>query len=236
MAPLELDHLFCFVEPGFVDSAAHQALRRFGLTVDFGRRHLGQGTANRLALFPQHSLEFLWLADRGEAERNPLRLERRSDWRSNGGNPFGLCLRGHLDGPWRDRWFWPYSLPGSSGSPLWIARLSDELHWPMVFVIDSDTDTRPRAQGHDMALFDHAGGQSGIGSATLTCRVEATAWPEPLAQLLPANVELHAGAEASMEIRLHGRRADRLQLGPLMLETLPDDHAMMTDADTGDRP
>lgn len=216
---LELDHLFVFVEPDFVDSADHAALRRFGLTVEFGRVHAGQGSANRLALFPDHSLELLWLADRGEAERNPLRLDRRADWRAHGGDPFGICLRGRLPAELRERWFWPYNLPGMPVDALWIARLSDDPRWPMLFVFDSELDTRPQALGYLPELLVHPGGQTGIARVTLTNRGDVPSALGPLADLLPDSLQFQVGSRPRLEVVFHGPDTAPLELGPLTLAT-----------------
>ncbi len=216
--PLELDHLFVFVEPDFVDSAEHAALRRVGLTVEFGRVHAGQGTANRLALFPEHSLEFLWLADRGEAERNPLRLDRRADWRAHGGDPFGVCLRGRLDAELRERFFWPYRLAGMLDT-IWIARASDDPRWPLLFVIDTEHDTRPRAHGHAPELLTHPGGWSGIARATLTSERGAASELGPIADLLPPTLQILKGGEARLVVTLRGGSMDPRELGPLTLSS-----------------
>lgn len=218
MKPLEIDHLFAFVEPDFVDSADHAALRRFGLTVEFGRVHVGQGTANRLALFPEHSLEFLWLADRAEAERNPLRLDRRADWRSQGGDPFGLCLRGRLDSELRERWFWPYQLAGMI-APIWIAKVSDDPRLPLLFVIDSEHDTRPRALGYAPELLRHPGGRAGIDRVTLTNRSDVAKAFGAIAHLLPSTLQFQIGAEPNLTIALSGGSVDSCAIGPLTLST-----------------
>ncbi len=217
---LEIDHLFVFVEPDFVDSADFAALRRFGLKLDFGRVHHGQGSANRLALFPEQSLEFLWLAEREAAEHNPLRLDRRADWRARGGDPFGVCLRGRLDPGLRERWFWPYALPGSAPDPIWIARLSDDPRWPMLFVFDTELDTRPRALGYPPALFEHEGGQTKIREATLTCSADFVGLLEPLAAILPSELRFRAGLEPQLELVIEGHRVDTLEIGPLTLTSV----------------
>jgi hypothetical protein len=219
MKPLELDHVFMFVEPDFVDSADHAALRRFGLTVEFGRVHAGQGTANRLALFPENSLELLWLADRGEAERNPLRLDRRADWRARGGDPFGVCLRGRLDAELRERWFWPYRLEGMIDA-IWIARMSDDPACPMLFVFDSEHDPRPKARGHAPELLVHPGGQSGIASVSITSSANLTNVLGAIADILPTTLQFHHGVESHLEIVLEGRRVDSLEIGPLTLSSV----------------
>lgn len=213
---LELDHLFAFVEPSFVGSADHTALLELGLCLDFGRVHHGQGTANRLALLPDYSLEFLWLADRREAEHNPLRLDRRAA--GSGANPFGVCLRGRLDAALREACFWPYRLPGSALDTIWIARASDDLRWPLLFVFDTELDTRPRSLGYPAPLFDHPAGVSAITRACLHSRGDFAAALGPFAPLLPAVLELRSGEQPRLELELAAAQAGRLELGPLQLE------------------
>jgi hypothetical protein len=212
MNPLELDHVFMFVEPDFVDSADHAALRRFGLTVEFGRVHVGQGTANRLALFPDHYLEFLWLADRGEAERNPLRLDRRADWRTTHNDPFGVCLRGRLDPELRERCFWSYQLEGMP-EPIWIARASDDPRVPMLFVVEGAPP--PKARGSAPELFVHAGGQTRIETVAVTSSGNPTNGFASMAGILPTTLQFQRGANPHLEVVLQGRREDTLEIGSL---------------------
>ncbi len=217
MARLAIDHLFAFVEPDFVDSAEAAALGRLGLILEFGRVHAGQGTANRLVLFPEEYLEFLWLADREEAERNRLRLDRRADWRDLGGNPFGVGLRGRLDPELRKRWFWPYSLTGMS-APIWIAELSAEPRWPMLFVIDDDREHGPRSRGYAPELLVHPGGQSGLARATLRCSDDWLGALGPLAELLPTNLRVDPGqGEDHLRVELHGPDFVPWTMGPMLL-------------------
>ncbi|MFV8752301.1 VOC family protein [Nannocystaceae bacterium ST9] len=215
MSRLVLDHLFVFVEPDFVDSSEHTELRELGLNLEFGRVHVGQGTANRLALFPDEYLELLWLADRREAERNPLRLDRRADWRPNAGDPFGVCLRGHLDPALRERWFWPYQLTGMP-APVWIARLGDDPRWPMLFVIDGDPELGPRTRSHAPELLIHPGGQTGIARATLASRGDWRRALGPLAELLPESLRVEQG-EPKLVVALRGPAFATATIGPLSL-------------------
>jgi Glyoxalase-like domain len=92
---LELDHVFVMVDD-LDDTAAR--LEQDGWLLDAGTVHPGQGTRNRRLLWPEQYLELLSVADRAEACANPLRLDRRAEWRSSGASPFGLVLRGQLAG------------------------------------------------------------------------------------------------------------------------------------------
>lgn len=215
---LALDHLFCFVEPDFVGSPAHAALVELGLRLEFGRVHHGQGTANRLALFPESSLELLWLADRGEAETNPLRLDRRADARAEGGSPFGVCLRGRLDPELRRAHFWAYALPGSPFEAIWIARASDDLRWPLLFVFDTEIDTRPRALGYPARLFEHPAGVTGIAHARLASPGDFAAALGPIADLLPSSLALEPAATHALTLELPAAARAHLELGPLRLK------------------
>lgn len=126
---LALDHAYCFVDPAG-DWAARVAAR--GLQLDDGTEHTGQGTRNRRLRFDDHFFEFVWLSARGDAETNPLRLDRRADWRTTGACPFGICLRGDLG----DRaGFWRYDPPYAPGFTIWIHH-TDEAQ-PMVFAFDA---------------------------------------------------------------------------------------------------
>ena len=126
---LELDHAFCFVDP---DADWPSRLRENGWRLDDGIEHPGQGTRNRRLWMPEHYLELLWMSSRGDAETNPLRLDRRADWRTTGACPFGVALRGELTNRTA---FWPYEPPYAPGATLWILRTEEAQ--PFVVVFDS---------------------------------------------------------------------------------------------------
>ncbi|HEX3483152.1 MAG TPA: VOC family protein [Kofleriaceae bacterium] len=75
---LELDHVYCFVDPAR-DRAARIAEGSWRL--DDGIEHPGQRTRNRRLCFAKQFVEFLWISSRRDAETSPLRLDRRADWR-----------------------------------------------------------------------------------------------------------------------------------------------------------
>ncbi len=110
---LELDHVFVFVEPGGVEST--QRLVDLGLVPSFQRTHDGQGTANVCFAFDNAYLELLWVEDAAhlaEATFARTGLYERSQWRTLGTSPFGVCVRAPRPLPF-DCWLWrpPYLPP-----------------------------------------------------------------------------------------------------------------------------
>ncbi|HEU0029004.1 MAG TPA: VOC family protein [Kofleriaceae bacterium] len=145
---LELDHVLCFVEPGG-DWAARATAA--GWTLGDGRVHEGQGTRNRTLAFAARYLELIWVYDRGDAARNPVRLDRRAEWRTTGASPFGFGLRGQLPDELRDA-FWAYQPPYSPGFTIWIHGDNERApERPLVFVmeiaLDQMASMRQRTQG-----------------------------------------------------------------------------------------
>jgi hypothetical protein len=142
---LEIDHIFCFVDP---DADWVARVCNSGWVLDEGVEHVGQGTRNRRLWFPAHYLEFIWLSSRTDAVNNPLRLDRRADWPITGACPFGIGLRGQLDEELRSE-FWAYHPPYAGGACIWI-------HWsnetepaaPLLFVTEAPAEiieqSRPR--------------------------------------------------------------------------------------------
>lgn len=131
--PLDLDHLFLFIEP---DGPEIDALKALGFVETYRRAHPGQGTANACFAFDNLFLELIWLTDEAEA-RSPAiartRLWERSQWRRLGNCPFGLAVRGDLAGAGLSTWaYQPPYLPEGLGIP--VAAASDDPALPMVFV------------------------------------------------------------------------------------------------------
>jgi len=89
----EIDHLFVLVS---VDAPEADCLVELGFLEGSRTIHPGQGTANRRFFFKNAMLEFLWVADPGEAQKPPARdLHLWDRWvaRETGASPFGICLR-----------------------------------------------------------------------------------------------------------------------------------------------
>jgi Glyoxalase-like domain len=138
---LELDHVFCFVTPG--DRSIERALAG-GWTLDDGIEHSGQGTRNRRLWLHSQYIEFVWLSSRVDARANPLRLDRRADWRDTGACPFGIGLRGQLTDAQRMD-LWAYRPPYAPGATIWIHRSNeDALDQPFLFVMEASPDVMER--------------------------------------------------------------------------------------------
>lgn len=131
---MQLDHVFCFVDD--IETASN-ALMRLGLEESFRRRHPGQGTANVCFCFENAYLELLAIADRSEACAPAIaatKLWDRSQWRSNGANPFGISFRltGKSEAIPFPTWdYRPPYLPDGMSIPVAVA--SDDLALPFVF-------------------------------------------------------------------------------------------------------
>ncbi|MDP9149413.1 MAG: VOC family protein [Myxococcota bacterium] len=137
---LEIDHLFCFVDPGA--DWARRALEA-GWLLDDGVEHVGQGTRNRRLWLAEQYVELIWLSSRTDAANHPLRLDRRADWRTTGACPFGLGLRGQLDEELRAE-FWEYRPPYARDSCIWVHRSSEAA--PLVFVLEGSAVMLERLQ------------------------------------------------------------------------------------------
>jgi hypothetical protein len=132
MVDLELDHVFCFVEPGGAESAAR--LAEGGLEPTFRRRHEGQGTANLCYVFDNAYLELLWVEDEALLARATFRRTRlwdRARWKSDGNSPFGVCVRAPEALPF-PCWLWqpPYLPPGLY---LEVAKVVSDPEVPFLF-------------------------------------------------------------------------------------------------------
>jgi hypothetical protein len=143
---LEIDHLFCFVQP---DSGWAERASAAGWILDDGIEHLGQGTRNRRLWLPDLYLEFIWLSSRSDAAGNPLRLDRRADWRTTGACPIGIGLRGPLDDELRPQ-FWAYEPPWNRGGCILVHETNEkDAGAPFVFVMETDANVATRMRPRD---------------------------------------------------------------------------------------
>jgi Glyoxalase-like domain len=135
---LELDHVFCMV------SDPVEAVRRLeddGWVLDAGQAHRGQGTRNRRLRWSGQFFELIWVIDAHEARANPLRLDRRADWKTTGASPLGLGFRGQLDPAVSDE-FWLYD---ALGPRIWIHRDNErDPERPLVFVFEATEERTAR--------------------------------------------------------------------------------------------
>jgi hypothetical protein len=90
---LEIDHIFCFVDPELKEL---EKLLNNGFKANISRVHQGQGTANRCVFFKKNYLELIYLTSIEESKVNPLKLHIRALWQESGACPFGIGLRGYV--------------------------------------------------------------------------------------------------------------------------------------------
>jgi hypothetical protein len=213
--PLELDHVFVFVDAA--DAApggrVRTALDGLGLVPSYERRHTGQGTANLCYAFDDAYLELLFVVD--AAERDDPAIARngfaaRSAWAASGASPFGVAVRG---GPPPGE-TWPYRIAAfPPGLSIPVSTESDDPRLPFLF--GSPGTTRPDAWSDGRA----GARQTAAGFSTLAVEavvLPADAPPSPCLDALAA-----AGVVGAVE-----RRGDRpamiLRLGGRLRLRLPD--------------
>lgn len=136
-----LDHVFVFVDDG---PAAERAAVDAGLVPTHRRRHRGQGTQNVCFGFGSAFIEFLWVVDRSEISSGAVRrtgLWPRSQWRTTGACPFGVCLSGSPSFA-----TWTYDVPFPQGVSVEMAENSESFEQPLLFVSPSVGLPRKTAQ------------------------------------------------------------------------------------------
>lgn len=142
---MKLDHVFIFSTS---DGREADELVEFGLVEAPGRRHAGQGTANRTFHFESGYLEIIWSADQAEltSERvSPTRLWERANYQSSGWSPFGLCVVNtpETDPLFRDCvTYQPEYFP--SGQVIEIAQSNASPAFPMLFRLPRELQGRGR--------------------------------------------------------------------------------------------
>lgn len=144
-----LDHVFlaCSDVEG-----AKRAVSDFGIVLDEGRIHRGQGTANVCAYFENAFFELLYSVDDdelGSEAVRPLGLKERIEWQTTGACPFGVCFRPVADAELPPVKCWAYApayVPVGSSIPIVTPRGST--HEPLVFI---SPRRHPNAQGVTIA-------------------------------------------------------------------------------------
>lgn len=89
---MDIDHIFIFTDD---NGKVANELVEFGLTEGSSRIHKGQGTTNRKFYFDNFYFEILWVHNSIELrseQTKPTGLWRRSEYKTNGYSPFGLCM------------------------------------------------------------------------------------------------------------------------------------------------
>jgi hypothetical protein len=144
-----LDHLFVLATPG---APLASRLVDAGFVEGAGRRHPGQGTANRRFFFQNAMLEFLFVVSEDELRSAAVartRLLERSRFRENSACPIGLGFRLDAASGQRAPWpSWEYTPPYLlAGDSLRIAVDSDDERLPLVFFLPPSE--RPTPGPHD---------------------------------------------------------------------------------------
>jgi hypothetical protein len=215
---VELDHVIWFV-PGFAAIEAELV----GLTVEAGRRHVGQGTANRRVFFERSYLELLWIDEPAVADSSVLGFGPRCAGEA-GACPFGVVLRGELPLEARGA-FTEYEVPSSGGFRLLLltSSLLDPGE-PFVAVLETSAAQLaarwPSAQ-QPQAVLAHPNGArqltlttflaplasgsprvAAAGSASVRSKIGAGAIS--LASLAPRDVRGGADGAGALELALTG--------------------------------
>ncbi len=132
MSNLEIDHLFCFCSSELKEATLAV---KVGFKLNNGIRHERQGTANRCIIFNENYFEFIFMDSLEDAQKNPLRLDRRANWQATQCSPFGIALRGILSEEDR-RQFWEYHPPYFPTKTILIHKSSEtNPEWPLLFVM-----------------------------------------------------------------------------------------------------
>jgi len=137
----EFNHTFSFVEPGFPDEAK---LQKKGFTPSSQREHLGQGTTAKFLIFEKNYLEFIWLSNRKDSEKNEIELYKRADFIKTGWCPFGIALSGTPDSSFGV--FFEYKPPYSKNTIILIDQKSMESkNYPLIFFMKQPTGEGAKA-------------------------------------------------------------------------------------------
>lgn len=204
-----IDHFYVFAKRG---APEQQRLLARGLQVGMRRDHQGQGTRNICFSFADCYLELLWIDDQEEAHNDaskPLRLLERSNWRESHASPFGICLRSDIDTATPPFAHWDYRpayLP--DGMAIAIARSSDAIEEPMLFLIDRAFE--PFGETHLLSRFT-------LHSLLLTTPTSPTTNPVP-SRGVPRFEAVH-GDEHLMTVTLQNENSE---VGSQQLDLRPE--------------
>ncbi len=132
---IELDHVFVNVKEGFPEKETLNGNLRIG----HRSKHKDQGTEVEFLAFEKNYLEFIWLSDKEEASKNPLKLNER--FLANQ-CPFGVGYRGVLDAEQKSE-FWEYKPEYMKAGTIWVHNSAlEDFSLPMVFVVELGVDNK----------------------------------------------------------------------------------------------
>ena len=205
MMSLELDHIFCFCDPLLPEV---EILESEGFILTSGRKHEGQGTANRSIMFESNYLELIFIESKKDAQLNKLNLSLRANWKTTGSNPFGIALRGEI--PEKDlKNFWEYSPPYAPDLKIRVHNFN-ELHpnFPLLFVMPTlGTDSRTPLKASPI----HRTGTTKI----LKVRI-GTPFPIwPLSNII-SGIEIEKSLKHCLQVDVNGYDSKTLHLNELL--------------------
>jgi len=211
MLPIELDHVFCFSSPALPEA---KLMEERGFRVNAGRRHPGQGTANRCVVFRENYLEFIFVDHEEEAKSNPLQLYRRAQWQKTGASPFGIALRGTLSEEERQQ-FWEYRPSYMQSGPILVLK-TDSDRGPLLFIVPPRGDTLSAMYpmnwpNIDRHLLEHTTQTSKITSIRLT----GPGYQWPLTTSIP-NIMMTTSTDPHLEVFIDGNMKAKSSLNGLV--------------------
>lgn len=207
MADLSFHHFFVFVPPG---AKQVDRLVQAGFLEASRNTHAGQGTANRRIFFDNGMLEFIWASDLTEL-RTPLtaptRLLERSQSRTSGFSPFGICVTSATPKPFAGWDYRPRYLPAELR--LWQAANEGQPWEPQIFELGGES--LARLEGARTEPRKHPNGAHRIARITVTVAAPDTAPVSEAARAIAALPMLAwvSGKDphATIEIETNGHAA-----------------------------
>lgn len=199
---MEIDHVFVMIDN---QADAIERLQSFGLVQTYRRQHAGQGTQNVCFCFDNMFLELLWVSQADEVRGEKIartKLAERSQWKTNGANPFGIAWRGP---EWTDQaiptWqFRPPYLP--EGLHIDVATDSDDPRQPMMFKSPS-SEPPINWPLEKRGSLQHAGGFGKVSHIELAMPKSAPA-SEALQSIADQTfLGLHASDDSQFAMRLY---------------------------------
>lgn len=210
MSQLEIDHVFCFCDPTLPEI---QLASQLGFTFAPKHTHPGQGTANRPMIFSENYLELIHAEVPEDMKRNPLRLDRRANWKTTGASPFGIALRGTLSLE-DSKNFWSYRPPYRPESTILIHRDNEEHpERPFLFYMPTRPDAGPESmypmnwKALDKSFLNHLNGTKKMSAVT----VSGPSYLWPLSTPV-TNLNFISRKEVQLRITVDAQLADDLVL------------------------
>jgi len=204
--PLDLDHVFCFVDTDFRSRPEHH---RSGFNWVY-KEHKGQGTSNACALLGNKYLELIWANDLELANTNILRLGDRHNWRDTDYSPLGLALKGDESYLYNSD-FEVYPTPYGMKIPVLKTCLADPTI-PLIFIIIESEIQEKIKRKYPLKAYSHKNSAFEIRSIELVSPTQNESLP------LPDGIDLIPGKSHGMRIYITGKNRKTFSMGPVDIE------------------